>query len=239
MSLHISAENGQIAPVVLMPGDPLRAKYMADKFLTETNLVSNTRNVFYYTGLFNGVRITIGASGMGCPSIGIYSYELYSFYDVQCIIRIGTAGAYTTDLNVYDLVNTEKAYSESTFASEAFGYPENHFLNQGNCFSIINETAKSREVKLQTAAIHSSDVFYRAKPGVPPIAKDNNCLAVEMEAFALFSTARYLKKMAGSLLTISDVIPTGACISPQEREQALLPMMELALHSGVAIMGRM
>ena len=182
MSLHISAEKGQIAPVVLMPGDPLRAKYMADKFLTETNLVSNTRNVFYYTGLFNGVRITIGASGMGCPSIGIYSYELYSFYDVQCIIRIGTAGAYTTDLNVYDLVNTEKAYSESTFASEALGYTENHFLHQVNCCAILHGKAKRRNVKLQTAAIHSTDVFGTSKTGARLLAADVKRYAVEVAA---------------------------------------------------------
>lgn len=239
MSLHINSEPGQIAPVVLMPGDPLRAKYMAEKFLVSPVLVSSTRNVFYYTGVFNGVRITIGASGMGCPSIGIYAYELYSSYDVKSIIRIGTAGAYTTELNVYDLVNTEKAYSESTFALEAFGYSENHFLNQGLCFSLINETAKNMNVNLRSSAIHSSDVFYRAKPGVPSIAQNNNCLAVEMEAFALFSTAQYLKRMAGTLLTISDVIPTGTFISPHEREQALLPMMNLAMHTGVAIVNKL
>lgn len=239
MSLHINAEIGEIAPVVLLAGDPLRAKYMAEKFLANPDLVSQTRNNLYFTGHYNGVRLSIGASGMGCPSIGIYSYELYASYDVKCIIRIGTAGAYTTDLNVYDLVNTEKAYSESTFASEAFGYSENNFMNQGTCFTIINETAKSLNVNLRSSAIHSSDVFYRAKPGIPPIAQQNNCLAVEMEAFALFSTAQYLKRMAGTLLTISDVIPTGAFISPQEREQALLPMMNLAMHAGIAIANKL
>jgi purine-nucleoside phosphorylase len=159
MSLHISANLGEIAPVVLIAGDPLRAKHMAESFLTDINLVSQTRSAFYFTGMYKGKRISIGASGMGCPSIGIYAYELYDFYKVDCIIRIGTAGAYSTDLNVYDLVNVDKAYSESTFASEAFGYPENYFSYQGNCFEKINEAAITLDVKVRSTNIHSSDVF--------------------------------------------------------------------------------
>lgn len=235
MSLHISANVGEIAPVVLIAGDPLRAKHMADEFLSDVQLVSQTRNAFYFTGMYQNKRISIGASGMGCPSIGIYAYELYDFYKVECIIRIGTAGAYSTDLNVYDLVNVDKAFSESTFASEAFGFRENHFSNQGDCFEKINTSAQKLNVKVRAADIHSSDVFYRAKPGIPPMAANNNCLAVEMEAFALFSTAKFLKKKAGTLLTISDVIPTGALISPDEREKALQPMMKVALEAGISL----
>ena len=235
MSLHISAKVGEIAPVVLIAGDPLRAKHMAESFLTDIQLVSQTRSAFYFTGTYQGKRISIGASGMGCPSIGIYAYELYDFYKVDCIIRIGTAGAYSTDLNVYDLVNVDKAYSESTFASEAFGYPENYFSYQGNCLEKINEAANKLDIKVRSTNIHSSDVFYRATPGTPPLADSNNCLAVEMEAFALFSTAKFLKKKAGTLLTISDVIPTGAFISPDEREKALQPMMKVALEAGIQL----
>lgn len=238
MSLHINAQPGDIAPVVLMPGDPLRAKYMAEKFLSDIRLVSETRNVYYYTGLYDGVRISIGASGMGCPSIGIYSYELYSSYDVKCIIRIGTAGSYTTDLNVFDLVNAARAYSESTFAREAFGYIDDFLEQQGPCFEIISEAAGKMGTVIHSSNIHSSDVFYRAKPGIPEIASKNNCQVVEMEAFALFSTARYLNKMAGTLLTVSDVIPTGDQISPKEREQALLPMMKIALEAGAILTGK-
>jgi len=235
MSLHISAELGEIAPVVLIAGDPLRAKHMADLYLSEVKLVSSTRNAFYFTGMYKNRQISIGASGMGCPSIGIYAYELYDFYKVESIIRIGTAGAYTTDLEVYDLVNVEKAYSESTFASEAFGFLDTHFQQQGNCWEKINEAASSLDIKLKSANIHSSDVFYRAKPGVPSMAANNNCLAVEMEAFALFSTAKFLNKKAGTLLTISDVIPSGAFISPNEREKALQPMMQVALEAGISL----
>jgi purine-nucleoside phosphorylase len=235
MSLHINAAAGDIASVVLMPGDPLRAKYMAEKFLQDYKQVATTRNIFYFTGTYKGTRLSIGASGMGCPSIGIYSYELYASYDVKCIMRIGTAGAYTTEMDVFDLVNTERAYSESTFAREAFGYEENFQLAQGECFNIINKTAAAKQMRLTAGNVHSSDVFYRAKPGTPIIALENKCQVVEMEAFALFATARYLKRMAGTLLTVSDVIPSGKEISAKEREQALIPMMELALDSAILL----
>ena len=121
MSIHISAQKGEIAKIVLMPGDPLRAKYMADNFLQEIKQVSSTRNVFYFTGVYKDKQVTVGASGMGCPSIGIYSYELYTEYEVDCIIRIGTCGAYTTELKLFDLLNVNEAVSESTFAQYAWG----------------------------------------------------------------------------------------------------------------------
>jgi purine-nucleoside phosphorylase len=236
MSLHINAEAGKIAPVVLMPGDPLRAKFMAERFLEEVQQVASTRNMYYFTGNYKGKRISIGGSGMGCPSIGIYSYELYSSYDVKCIIRIGTAGSYSTDLKLFDLINTDKAFSESTIAREAFGYTEGFQVHQGDCYNVINETSARLNRSIKNTNIHSSDVFYRAKPGTPEIAVKNNCLAVEMEAFSLFATARYLNKMAGTLLTISDIIPTREEISSKDREQALLPMMELALESGIQLL---
>lgn len=236
MSLHINATPGEIAPVVLMPGDPLRARFMAEKFLENVVQVASVRNMYYFTGSFKGKRISIGGSGMGCPSIGIYSYELYSSYDVKCIIRIGTAGAYTTELNVFDVLNTDKAFSESTLAREAFGFTEEFQDHQGPCFDIINQTAAHLKKSVKPANIHSSDVFYRAKPGIPEIAERNKCLAVEMEAFSLFATARYLNKIAGTILTVSDVIPTREEISAKDREQALLPMMELALESGIQLL---
>lgn len=236
MSLHINALEGELAPVVLLPGDPLRAKFVAERFLTDVRQVAGLRNMFYFTGLYRGKRISVGGSGMGCPSIGIYAYELFTGYDVKCIIRIGTAGAYSTDLKVYDLLNADKAYSESTLAREAFGYTEDFQVHQGACFDVINATAARLNRPVKPMNIHSSDVFYRAKPGTPDIALRNDCKAVEMEAFSLFATARYLNKMAGSLLTVSDVIPTREEISPKDREQALLPMMELALESGIVLL---
>lgn len=235
MSLHINAEEGAIAPVVLMPGDPLRAKFVADKFLQNVQQVANTRNVLYFTGDYKGHRITIGASGMGCPSIGIYSYELYSFHHVKAIIRIGTTGAYTTDNDVFDLINCRRTYSESTFAHDAFGFTENYQDAQGDCVNEIQRTADEIGMKVSSPNVHSSDVFYRAVKGMPKIAAENDCKVVEMEAFALFATARHLNRMAGTLLTVSDVIPTGKDMTAKERETALLPMMELALESGIRL----
>jgi purine-nucleoside phosphorylase len=235
MSVHISAKNGEIAKIVLIAGDPLRAKHIAEEFLEESKLVSSTRNAFYYTGTYKATPVTIGASGMGCPSIGIYSYELFNEYGVECIIRIGTAGAYFKTSKVYDLINVDKAYSESTYAKCAFDYDDNNFAHQGKAFDIIEKTAKELNLIVHSQNIHSSDVFYRKDPGVPTIAADNNCLAVEMEAFALFSNAKYLHKMAATIVTISDIIPTHESMSAEQRERSLETMYKLALESVVEI----
>jgi len=233
MSVHISAKEGEIAPIVLMPGDPLRAKYIAEKWLTEPKIVSTTRNVFFYTGKYKDVTITIGASGMGCPSIGIYSFELFKEYGVECIIRIGTAGSYHPHIKLYDVINVDVACSESTFAKYAFDIDGNLITHQGNAFDIINETAEEKGMPLLTGAIHSSDIFYRKNMDNPSIVAEYNCLAVEMEAFALFANAKFLGKTASTLLTISDVIPTHEQISADAREKSLNPMIELALESAI------
>lgn len=231
MSIHISAKKGEIAKIVLQPGDPLRAKYIAENFLENINLVSKTRNIFYYTGLYKGKEISVGASGMGAASIGIYSYELYTEYDVETIIRIGTCGAYSTDLKLMDLLNVENAASESTYAKFAWEFDEELIPHQGNAFEKINETAKSLSLETKSTNIHTSDIFYRKNLGIPEIATKYNCLAVEMEAFALFANAKYLGKNAATILTVSDVIPTHEQISAEEREKALKPMIELALET--------
>ena len=235
MSIHISAKEGEIAKIVLLPGDPLRAKYISEKMLQNVKLVSNTRNVFFFTGTYKGNPVTIGASGMGCPSIGIYSYELYNDYNVDCIIRIGTAGAYSTKLKLFDVINVDKAYSESTYAKCAFDFDGDYFNHQGEAFDIINQTSKKMQAPVQSGNIHSSDVFYRSTPALPKIAADNNCFAVEMEAFSLFANAQYLNKMAGTILSISDIISTRESISADQREKSLEAMYTLALESTVAI----
>jgi purine-nucleoside phosphorylase len=235
MSLHISAKPGDIAPIVLMPGDPLRAKFIAENRLDNIRLVSSTRNMLYYTGEYKGQTLTIGGSGMGCPSIGIYSYELYYEYEVDCILRIGTCGAYLTELKLYDLINAERAFSESTYAQAAFNMHGDHFYHQGPAYGIINETASRLGVSLRTGPVHSGDAFYRTGSGLPEIAVANNCLAAEMESFALFANAQLLNKMAATLLTVSDIIPDKQEISPDERERSLNAMTELALESALAI----
>lgn len=231
MSLHISAKEGEIAKIVLIAGDPLRAKHISERMLEDAVLVSTTRNAFYFTGTYKGVKVTVGASGMGCPSIGIYSFELFKEYDVECIIRIGTAGGYTTDLKVYDVLNVEKAFSESTYAEAAFGYTENAIDHQGKAYEIINETAERLNIPVNRTCIHSSDVFYRHDPAIPKVAAENKCPAVEMEAFALFANAKYLNKMAATIVTVSDIIPTHEGMSADERERSLETMYKLALES--------
>jgi len=235
MSIHISAKPGEIEKIVLLAGDPLRAKYIADNFLQNVKLVSSTRNIYFFTGTYKDKPLTVGASGMGCPSIGIYSFELFTEYEADCIIRIGTCGAYTKKMKLFDLVNAETACSESTYAECAFGYKKDQFKHQGDAFDIINKTAAELDLELKTGPIHSGDVFYRAEKDKPAIVKKYKCLAAEMEAFALFANARYLKKSAATILTVSDIIPTHEKISADEREKALLPMINLALESVVKI----
>ena len=235
MSVHIAAKPGEIASIVLMPGDPLRAKYIAEKWLSDVQLVSSTRNVFFYTGIYKDTRITIGASGMGCPSIGIYSYELFNEYGVECIIRIGTAGSYHSSIKLYELINAEISCSESTYAKYAFDIEGNTIPHQGKAYDIINATALDLKTPLRTGPIHSSDIFYRTSNELPAIVNEHQCLAVEMEAFALFANAKILGKTAATLLTISDVIPTHEQISSDEREKSLNPMIHLALESAVRI----
>lgn len=233
MSVHISAKKGEIAKTVLMPGDPLRAKYIADNFLTDVTMVSQTRNIFFFTGKYKGKEITVGASGMGFPSIGIYSFELFTEYEVETIIRIGTCGAYTPDLKLFDILNVDMAASESTYAKFAWGIEEDAISNQGSAFDKINDTAKELNLTVKSTNIHSSDIFYRANPAVPEIAVKHNCPAVEMEAFALFANAKHLGKNAATILTVSDIIPTKEFISADQRENALRKMMELSLETAL------
>ena len=235
MSVHIAAKKGEIAKTVLQPGDPLRAKFIADNFMEEVKLVSQTRNIFYYTGLYKGKEISVGASGMGIPSIGIYSFELYTEYEVDTIIRIGTCGAYTTDLKLFDLLNVENSASESTYAKFAWGIEEELLKSQGNVFETINQTAEKLSLNIQPTNIHTSDIFYRKDEDLPAIATKYNCSAVEMEAFALFANAQHLGKNAATILTVSDVIPTREKISADEREKALKPMIELALETALQL----
>ena len=231
MSIHISARSGEIAPVVLMPGDPLRAKFMAETYLSDIKQVNHTRNMLMFTGTYKGTKVTIGASGMGCPSIGIYSYELYNEYDVECIVRVGTCGAYQADIKLFDLVNTTEAFSESTYAKFAFGYEGNSMKAQGDMQVKIAETAAMLGIEITNGPIHSADAFYRSLPGLPMIVRENNLPVVEMEAFSLFANAKHLKKSAACLLTVSDNIITKQVISAEEREKSLEKMATLALES--------
>ena len=158
---HNGADNGAFAKTVLMPGDPLRAKFIAETFLENPKLVTSVRNVYGYTGTYNGKPVSVMASGMGMPSIGIYSYELYSQYGVENIIRVGSAGAYSAELNVYDVVLAESAYSESSFAKVQSGCEDDVLYPSKDLNDRIIQAADKLSIPCKLARVHSSDVFYQ------------------------------------------------------------------------------
>ncbi|MDL1913200.1 MAG: purine-nucleoside phosphorylase [Bergeyella sp.] len=230
MSIHIGAIRGEIAKTVLLPGDPLRAKYISDNFLEKSREVSNIRGIHFFTGKYKEKEVTIGASGMGIPSMGIYSYELYTEYEVDTIIRMGTCGSYRLEIGLQDLINVRLAASESTYARYAFGIEEESLSYQGDIYHKINTTAKSLGTEIRTLNVHTSDIFYRPDPE-PVIAKKYACDVVEMETFGLFANAKYLKKNAASILSVTDILPTGEIMSAKDRERSLNQMITLSLES--------
>jgi len=229
---HIELENKElIAKTVIMPGDPLRAKFIADTFLTDVVQINHVRNMFGYTGYYNGKKVTVMGSGMGMPSIGIYSYELFKFYDVDNIIRVGSAGAYTDKLKLYDVVLTKAAYSESSFA-KTMGVTSSKKLSADK--TLNNKLKKSAEklgINLHEEIIHSSDIFYRMNPEeYKEIYEKHGCVCVEMESFALFTNAKALGKRAATLLTISDSLVTHELTTTKERQESFKDMMLVALN---------
>ncbi len=228
---HNSAVMGEIAKVVLMPGDPLRAKYIAETFLEDVKQFNTVRNMFGYTGTYQGKPISVMGSGMGMPSIGIYSYELYKFYGVETIIRIGSAGAYTDKLDLYDVVLADAAWSESSYAKTQNGYELDKTFPSEDVNAELVEAAKKLEIDVKVATIHSSDVFYRESNAVSfkEIYENHGCVCVEMESFALFHNAKVLGKKAACLLTISDSLVTHEATSAEERQLSFTKMMEVAL----------
>ena len=231
MTPHNEAKKEDIAKVVLMPGDPLRAKYIAENFLEDYKLVNTVRGMYAYTGKYHDKLVTIMASGMGMPSIGIYSYELFKFYDVDKIIRIGSAGAYTKDLNLYDIVLVDGSYSDSSFAYEQNGCTEKILYGDKELNEHIKSVAKDNHIPITFANIHSSDIFYKEKDNFEELYKEYGCVCVEMESFALFHNANVLKKKAACLLTISDNLVTKEETTSEERQTSFNKMIELALKS--------
>lgn len=230
---HNQAKFGEIAKNVLMPGDPLRAKFIAETFLENIKLVNSVRNMLAYTGEYKGKEITVMASGMGMPSIGIYSYELYSQYGVENIVRVGSAGTYTDKLNLFDVVLAESAWSESSFAKTQNGYDKDITYPDGELNEKIIETAKKLNIPLHLEKIHSSDVFYTEPnvDGYKEINAKHGCECVEMESFALFHNAKVLGKKAACLLTISDSFTSEQKATPEERQTAFINMMKIALET--------
>jgi len=231
MTAHNKATKEEIAKIVIMPGDPLRAKYIAETYLNNYKLVNTVRNIYAFTGNYKGKEVTIMASGMGMPSMGIYSYELFKFYDVDYIIRIGSAGAYLEDLDLYDIVLATSSYTESTFAKVQNGESRNILKSSSKINDLIRKTANELSINVREGIVHSSDVFYHENKEYMEDVTKNNCLACEMESFALFHNANLFNKNATCLLTISDNLVTHAETTSEEREKSFNQMMELALES--------
>lgn len=231
MTPHIEANVGEIAKTVIMPGDPLRAKHIAEKYLKDYKLVNQVRNMYAYTGTYEGKPVTVMASGMGMPSIGIYSYELYKFYNVEKIIRVGTAGAYTKDLNLYDIVLVNGCYSESSYAKTQSGCADEILYADDALNFNIRQTAEENNIPITLANVHSSDVFYKENDNFEELYKKYGCMCAEMESFALFHNANVLNKKAACILTISNNLVTQEETTPEERQTAFNQMIELALKS--------
>jgi len=228
---HIEVDKkGVIADTVIMPGDPLRAKFIAETFLEDPKLFNQVRNMFGYTGTYKGKKISVMGSGMGMPSIGIYSYELYKFYDVKNIIRVGSCGAYTDKVKLYDVILAEAAYSESSFAKTMGGIEDEILKPSAELNEKLEKAAKSLSIDLVKGTIHSSDVFYRVNfDDYKTIYEKYNALAVEMESFALFANAQVTGKNAACLLTVSDSLVTKEATTSEERMKSFTNMMKIAL----------
>ncbi len=229
---HNSAALGDFAKTVLMPGDPLRSKFIAETFLDDPVLVNNVRGVHGYTGKYKGVPVSVMASGMGMPSIGIYSYELYTQYGVENIMRIGSAGAMSDKLKLRDVVAGMGACTNSNFASQ-YGLPGSFapiadFTLLETCVNV----ARRLGVNMPVGNLYSSDTFYDASASTMKWAK-MGALAVEMEAAALYMTAAYCSKRALAICSISDSLVTGEELSADERQNTFTNMMKIALETAV------
>ena len=226
---HNSAKAGDFAKTVLMPGDPLRAKYIAETYLENPRQVNAVRNMFGYTGTYKGKEISVMGGGMGMPSIGIYSYELFNFYDVDQVIRIGSAGAFQDNIKLMDVVIGMGACTDSNYAYQ-YGLPGT-FAPIAD-YELLNravETAKRQGTNVVVGNVLSSDVFYNAMSNVNDLWRDMGVLAVEMEAAALYMNATKAGKKALCMLTISDHLYTGESLSAEDRQLGFGKMMEIAL----------
>ena len=237
MTPHNEAKKEDIANIVIMPGDPLRAKYISENFLEGAKLINSVRGMLAYTGNYKGKRITIMPSGMGVPSMGIYSYELYKFYDVDSIIRIGSCGAYSKNLNLFDIILSENCYSEGNFAL-TMNNEDCHIVSADKSLNnIIENTAIENNIKIikgntvctDCFDFYMTDVnkfFDRFPSGLNPIS-------AEMEAFSLFYTAKVLNKKAGCLMSVVDSKFTDRFATADERQTGLNNMIVLALESSL------
>ena len=241
MTPHNSAKSGDFAKTVLMPGDPLRARFIAETYLENPVLVNNVRGVQGYTGTYKGTRISVMASGMGMPSMGIYSHELYNFYNVENIIRIGSAGSIQENVHLYDLVFAQGACTDSNFAKN-FHVPGTFApIASFELLSAAVEAARKHGAAYHVGNVNSSDIFYIDDADMPEsMTRIHNLqkmgvMALEMESAALYMNAARYGKRALCICTISDHVLTGESTDAQERQTAFTAMMEVALDTAVAV----
>lgn len=230
---HNSAEKGAFAKTVLMPGDPLRAKFIAETYLEEPKLVNNVRGIQGYTGTYKGVPVSVMASGMGMPSMAIYSYELFNMYGVENILRVGSAGAVSTELKLRDIVLGQGACTSSSM-QDNFGV-HGHFAPIAD-FDLLRcaaQICEERKLRYKAGNLISSDIFYNDDPAFNQPFLNLGALAVEMEAAALYMNAARAGKRALAICTISDHVLTGEATSAEERQTTFNEMMELALEVAV------
>lgn len=236
---HNQANLGEIAKTVIMPGDPLRAKYIAENFLDEYKLVNSVRGMYAYTGKYHGKEITIMASGMGMPSMGIYSYELYKFYEVENIIRIGSCGSYKPELKLFDIVLSKNVFSESNFALTLNNENCHIASSSNNLNNILKQTANETNVNLYVGNTVCTDCFDVYMTDVNKflerIPKDFNPVSAEMEAFALFYVAKILNKNAACIMSVVDSKFITEVATAEERQTGLNNMIKLALDSTLKI----
>lgn len=230
-TVHIESNLGDIADIVLMPGDPKRSEYIAKNFLKDYRLVNSVRGMTAYTGYYKDRLVTIFPSGMGNPSMGIYSYELFKEYGVENIIRIGSCGGYSEKLKLNDVILATGSYSESTYAQVLDGYKEKMIVSSDNLNLIIESAAESNMINIVKGNVFCSDAFYEADYDYRERAIKKDVLGIEMETFALFNNARKFGKQATALLTVSDLFFSEEKLSSEERERNLNDMIVLALES--------
>ena len=235
MTPHNEAKKGDIAKVVLMPGDPLRAKYIADNFMDNVRLVNQVRGMYAYTGTYKGKEITVMGHGMGIPSVGIYVHELFKFYDVECIIRIGSCGGYVQSLNLKDVIVVNEGYSESTFAEVYSGDKVHSVAAKNSCNDVILETAREMNLNVVQGNVHSTDAFYSSTADLKELYEKHGCIAAEMESFALFHIANVLNKKTGCILSVTDSLVKPEELTPEERQTALTNMIKLGLETAIKL----
>ena len=230
-TVHIESNRGDISDVVLMPGDPKRSEYIAKNFLKDYKLVNSVRGMTAYTGYYKDKLVTIFPSGMGNPSMGIYSYELFKDYGVENIIRIGSCGGYSDTLRLNDVILVDGSYSESTYAVALNGSPEKLVYSDKELNLIIESTSKDNNVNIVKGNIYCSDAFYEMAYDYKDRVREKNVLGIEMETFALFNNAKKFGKKASALLTVSDLFFSEEKLSSLDREKNMNDMIVLALES--------